>query len=132
MKTPRVTGIGGIFFKAKNPKKLAGWYRKHLGLPVNDQWFGWSFEWRDAKRPKRKGATAWGLFDSKADYFGSRRQGHMLNYRVADLRQVLAALRRERVWVDPRGIEQSDFGRFAWIRDGEGNRVELWEPPKGA
>ncbi|HVT72045.1 MAG TPA: VOC family protein [Lacunisphaera sp.] len=132
MKTkPRVTGIGGIFMRAKSPKVLAAWYRRHLGLPVDDQWFGCSFDWRDAKKPQRKGCTAWSLFASDTKYLGSPRQGHMVNYRVANLKKVIAALKKERVWIDPKGIEKSDFGKFAWIKDGEGNRIELWEPPKG-
>ena len=129
---PRITGIGGIFFKAKNTKKLAAWYKQHLGLPLNDQWFGWSFEWRHAKQPKKKGCTVWSLFDPDTEYFGKGRQGHMLNYRVANLKKVLAALKKEKVWIDPKGIEASEYGKFAWIKDGEGNRIELWEPPKGS
>lgn len=125
----RVTGIGGIFFKAKNPAKLCGWYRKHLGLPIDEQWCGWSFEWRDAKTPSLKGATVWSAFVADAKYFGRRAQGHMINYRVANLRSVLGALRKEGVWIDPR-TEESEYGKFAWIKDGEGNRIELWEPPK--
>ncbi|MFZ5495912.1 MAG: VOC family protein [Verrucomicrobiota bacterium] len=127
----RVTGLGGVFFKVKNPQKLGGWYRQHLGLDVNEQWGGCSFNWRDAKNPKKKGATVWSLFDGGTKYFGSARQACMLNYRVANLKKVLAALKKERVWIDPKGIEQSDFGQFAWIKDGEGNRIELWQPPKG-
>ncbi|HTL68811.1 MAG TPA: VOC family protein [Lacunisphaera sp.] len=132
MKTKsRITGIGGIFMRAKSPQKLAAWYRRHLGLPVDDQWFGWSFEWRDAQRPKQKGCTVWSLFAPDAKQLGSPRQGHMVNYRVANLKKVVAALKKERVWIDPKGIEASDFGKFAWIKDGEGNRIELWEPPEG-
>ncbi len=128
----RVTGLGGVFFKVKNPKKLGSWYRKHLGLDVSPQWCGTSFNWRDAKNPKQKGCTAWGLFEGKSGYFGSAKQGVMLNYRVANLKKVLAALKKEKVWIDPKGIEASDYGQFAWIRDGEGNRIELWQPPKGS
>ncbi len=129
---PRITGIGGIFFKAKHRKKLAAWYKKHLGLPLNDQWSGWSFEWREAKAPKKMGRTAWSLFDADTEYFGKNKQSHMLNYRVANLQKVLADLKREKVWIDPKGIEASEYGKFAWIKDGEGNRIELWEPPKGS
>lgn len=127
--TPRVTGIGGIFFKASNTKKLAGWYRRHLGLPVDEQWFGWSFEWRDAKQPKKKGSTVWSLFEPDTKYFGPGKKPFMVNYRVADLAAVLAALKKERVWIDPKGVEESEYGKFAWIMDSDGNRIELWEPP---
>ena len=126
----RVTGLGGIFFKAKNPAKLGSWYKKHLGLPVQE-WGGCSFEWRDAKKPKKKGSTVWSPFAPDTKYFGKGKQGHMVNYRVADLKKVLAALKKERVWIDPKGIEASEYGQFAWIKDGEGNRIELWQPPKG-
>ncbi|SDR65468.1 VOC family protein [Opitutus sp. GAS368] len=127
----RVTGLGGFFFKAKNTKKLAGWYKKHLGLPIDDQWFGWSFEWRDVKNPKKKGMTIWSVMDSDTKHFGPGKQGHMVNYRVANLKKVLAALKKERVWIDPKGIQKSEYGQFAWIKDGEGNRLELWQPPAG-
>ena len=131
MKTStRVTGLGGIFFKAKNTKKLQAWYRKHLGLPLDPAWGGWSFEWRDAKSLKKKGCTVWSAFEPDTDYFGPGRQAHMINYRVANLKKVLAALKNEGVWIDPKGIEASEFGEFAWIKDCDGNRIELWEPPK--
>ena len=128
MTKPRVTGLGGIFFKAKSTKKLATWYKKHLGLPIDDQWFGWSFEWRESKNPKKKGMTIWSMMDSDTKYFGSAKQGHMVNYRVANLKKLLAVLKKEKVWIDPKGIEASDYGQFAWIKDGEGNRIELWQP----
>lgn len=124
----RVTGLGGIFFKAKNPGKLGAWYKQHLGLPINEQWCGWSFHWRDAKNPRKKGSTVWSAFESKTKYFGPGKQALMLNYRVANLKKVLAQLKREGVWVDPKS-EESEFGNFGWIKDGEGNRIELWEPP---
>jgi catechol 2,3-dioxygenase-like lactoylglutathione lyase family enzyme len=131
MKSKRVTGLGGVFFKAKNPAKLGAWYQKHLGLPVDPQWGGCSFEWRDAKKPKQKGSTVWSPFASDTKYFGPGKQGHMLNYRVANLKKVLAALKKEGVWIDPKSGEKSEFGSFGWIKDGEGNRIELWQPPKG-
>ncbi len=130
MKNPRVTGLGGMFFKAKNPAKLGAWYKKHLGLPIEEQWCGCSFKWRDANHPARKGSTVWSIFAADTRYFGARRQGHMINYRVANLKRVLAALKKEGVRIDPKR-EESEFGKFAWIKDGEGNRIELWEPPKG-
>ena len=130
MKTSqRVTGIGGIFFKAKDPKKLGAWYKKHLGLPVDPQWGGCAFEWRDAKRPTQKGQTLWSAFGADTKYFRPSTKPFMINYRVADLEGVVAQLKKERVWIDPKGIEASDFGKFAWILDCDGNRIELWEPP---
>jgi hypothetical protein len=130
MKTKRVTGIGGVFFKAKNPKKLGEWYAKHLGLPVDPAWGGCSFEWREATSPGKKGCTVWSPFDADTEYFGPGKQSQMINYRVANLKKVLAELKEERVWIDPKGIEASEFGQFAWIKDSEGNRIELWQPPK--
>jgi predicted enzyme related to lactoylglutathione lyase len=130
VKKSRITGLGGIFFKARNPTKLGAWYQKHLGLPI-EAWGGFAFPWRDAKDPKKKGSTVWSPFDADTEYFGPSKQGHMVNYRVANLKKVLAALKKEGVWIDPKGIEASEFGKFAWIKDGEGNRIELWEPPKG-
>ena len=130
MKKSRVTGLGGVFFKAKNPAKLGKWYQQHLGLPV-EGWGGCSFSWRDAKNPKKKGSTVWSPFDPDTTYFGSGKQALMVNYRVANLKKVIAALKKEKVWIYPKGIEASEYGKFAWIKDGEGNRLELWEPPQG-
>jgi predicted enzyme related to lactoylglutathione lyase len=130
MKT-RVTGIGGVFFKAKNPAKLGSWYKKHLGLAV-EEWGGMSFEWRDAKQPKKKGCTVWSPFPADTKYFGAGKQGHMINYRVDNLKKVLTQLKKEGVWVDPKSGEASEFGAFGWIKDGEGNRIELWQPPKAS
>lgn len=127
----RVTGIGGVFFKARNPKKLGAWYQKHLGLPVDPNWGGCAFSWRDEKNPKKKGSTVWSPFAADTKYFGPDKQGHMLNYRVANLKKVLAALKKEGVWIDPKSGEKSEYGVFGWIKDGEGNRIELWQPPKG-
>ncbi len=128
----RVTGIGGIFFKAKHDKKLRAWYQKHLGLPLDPAWGGWQVFWRDPKNPRKKGYTVWSIFERASNYLGSTKQSFMINYRVANLKKVLAALKKEGVWIDPKGIEASDFGKFAWIKDSEGNRIELWEPPKGS
>jgi predicted enzyme related to lactoylglutathione lyase len=127
----RVTGLGGVFFKAKNAKKLQAWYGKHLGLPIDPNWGGMAFAWREAKKPSRKGSTVWSAFPADTDYFGKAAQRHMINYRVADLKKLLVVLKKEKVWIDPKGIEKSEYGQFAWIKDGEGNRIELWQPPKG-
>lgn len=124
----RVTGIGGIFFKAKDPEGLRAWYRERLGIPVED-WGGTSFEWRHADDPARKGSTVWSVFADSSRYFDPSPAPFMVNYRVDDLDRVLAELRAEGVEIDPKGIEDSDFGRFAWVMDPEGHRVELWQPP---
>lgn len=127
---PRVTGIGGIFFKASDSKKVGEWYAKHLGLPVDPNWGGCMFEWREDKNPKKKGMTVWSAFDAKNTHLRPGKKPFMINYRVADLEKVIAELKAEDVWVDPKGIEASDFGKFAWIKDCDGNRIELWEPPQ--
>ncbi len=130
-KNSRVTGFGGVFFKAKNTARLRDWYCKHLGLPLDPQWGGWQIFWRDAKSPKKKCYSVWSVFGRDNDYFGGGQQTFMINYRVANLRKVLAALKKEGVWVDPK-VQESDNGKFGWAKDCEGNRIELWEPPKGA
>jgi catechol 2,3-dioxygenase-like lactoylglutathione lyase family enzyme len=125
----RVTGLGGFFFKAKNPRKLGAWYQRHLGLPIDPQWGGWSFPWRDAKNPDRKGYTVWSPFAAGTGYFKPSRKPFMFNFRVENLKRVLAVLKREGVRVDPK-IQVTPDGKFGWIMDPEGNRIELWEPPK--
>lgn len=130
-KEQRVTGIGGIFFKAKDAPKLRAWYQRHLGLPIDPSWGGCAFEWREAGNPRRKGSTIWSAFDGDTGYFKPSRKPFMVNYRVADLQSVLAALRREGVAVDPK-VEESEFGKFGWVMDPEGHRIELWEPPPPA
>jgi predicted enzyme related to lactoylglutathione lyase len=124
----RVTGIGGVFFKAKDPRKLGEWYRDRLGIPVDPNWGGWAFEWRDAKSPRKKGQTVWSPFPADTGYFKPGRKQFMVNYRVDDLDSVLKALRAEGVWVDPK-VEESEYGKFGWVMDPEGNRLELWQPP---
>lgn len=122
----RVTGIGGIFFKARDRERLARWYRAHLGLPVNEEGY-FDFQWRVKDDPDRVGRTVWSLFPADTDYFGRNGAAFMINYRVADLDGLLSRLREEGVDVDEK-VEEFEFGRFAWITDPEGNRIELWEP----
>jgi len=123
----RVTGIGGIFFKSENPSALYEWYERHLGIK-RDPVEGVTFNWRDAEDPTRKGMTVWSLFPKHTKYLDPGRATFMVNYRVDDLDALLRVLRQEGVEVD--GKEDSEYGRFAWILDPEGNKIELWEPPK--
>jgi len=125
----RVTGIGGIFFKARDPDALRAWYRRHLGLDIQD-WGGLAFRWHDAAAPEPEGATVWSIFPADSTYFAPSSAPFMINYRVRDLDAVLAALRSEGCAVDER-TETSEFGRFGWVMDPEGHRIELWEPPRG-
>ena len=125
----RVTGIGGIFFKARDPEALRAWYRRHLGLDIQD-WGGTTFRWHDPAAPEPDGATVWSILSADSAYFAPSSAPFMINYRVRDLSAVLAALRSEGCTVDDR-TEMSEFGRFGWVMDPEGNRIELWEPPPG-
>jgi predicted enzyme related to lactoylglutathione lyase len=125
--TARVLGIGGIFFTARDPDRLRAWYREHLGLDIAD-WGGHAFEGAHASPSGRKATTVWCIFPQGTDYFEPGRADFMINYRVEDLDQVLAALRSEGCDVDER-VEVSEYGRFGWVVDPEGNRLELWEPP---
>ncbi len=123
----RVTGIGGIFFEAEDPKALVRWYRRHLGIHIEGTVA--VFAWRAGKDPRRKGHTVWSIFPSGSEYLGEGGARFMINYRVKDLDGLLATLRKEGVRVDPK-LEDTRYGRFGWITDPEGNRIELWEPPK--
>ena len=125
----RVTGIGGIFFKARDPASLRAWYRRHLGLDIKD-WGGVTFHWHTPDHPAPHGATVWSIFAADTSYFGPGSSPFMVNYRVEDLHAVLRELRVEGCDVDPK-TEESEFGKFGWVIDPEGNRVELWEPPPG-
>jgi predicted enzyme related to lactoylglutathione lyase len=125
----RVTGIGGVFFKSDDAEKLYQWYEKHLGIVREPGGQGSSFYWRDSEDPQKMGMTAWAIFPQKSKYFDPSGAGHMINYRVDDLDALLNVLQEEGVKIDPHR-EDYDYGRFAWIMDLDGNRIELWEPPK--
>ena len=121
----RVTGIGGIFLKAADPAALARWYREHLGVPLAEGESHAIFRWRDDH--DGDGMTVWSVFARDDGYFRSDAQ-FMVNYRVDDLDAVLAALRAEGVAVDDR-TDDTGYGKFGWVTDPEGNRIELWQPP---
>jgi predicted enzyme related to lactoylglutathione lyase len=120
----KVIGLGGIFFRSRDPAALAAWYGTHLGLDVNPAFGGAIFN-EDEARP---GYTLWTPFAADTGYFGERTQACMLNFRVDDLDALLTRLAAAGVWVDEHR-EDGEFGRFGWIRDPEGSRVELWQPP---
>ena len=123
----RVTGIGGIFFKSKDPDSLKRWYGEHLGIPADEH--GYTFQWREESDREQVGFTVWSPFPHDTQYFNPSTAPFMINYRVDDLDGLLAALREEGVAVeDP--IQEYEYGRFAWINDPEGNRIELWEPSR--
>lgn len=125
----RVIGIGGIFFKSQNPVALCAWYKTHLGIDVQD-WGGATFTWTDADGKPFAGTTTWNVSASSTDYYAPSTSSFMVNYRVADLHALLTALRAEGCNVLDK-VEESDFGKFGWVLDPEGNKVELWEPPAG-
>jgi catechol 2,3-dioxygenase-like lactoylglutathione lyase family enzyme len=119
----KVTGLGGVFFKSRDPKALNDWYAKHLGLTVDD-WGGVRFD-EDVSRP---GYTLWTPFAADTGYFGPGAQPYMINFRVDDLHALLTQLRASGVTVDER-VEDTEYGRFGWITDPDGMRIELWQPP---
>ena len=121
----RVTGLGGVFFKTPDPDALKKWYREHLGID-SEQW-GYSFLWRELAAPEKKGYTVWGPFPDSTKYFDPSGQPYMVNYRVHDLEALLAALKAEGVEVVG-GPDTEENGKFAWILDPEGRKIELWEP----
>lgn len=122
----RVRGVGGIFFKSENPETLRAWYAKHLGI-VSQGEQGTVFQWNQPDSPSKENITAWSIFPASTTYFGKGNASLMVNYVVDDLHALLDALRKEGVWVDPK-VEECDYGKFGWIMDPDGNRIELWEP----
>lgn len=126
----RVVGIGGVFIKSRNPEALKEWYRTHLGLDIQE-WGGLAFPWHTPDGPRPDGATIWSVFPESSPYFDPSRAPFMVNYIVEDLHGLLEILRAEGCAVDEK-TEESEFGKFGWVMDPDGNRVELWEPPQGA
>lgn len=123
----RVIGIGGIFFKAENPKGLAAWYKKHLGLPIDNSYGGYTFNWSDENQRPEKGYTIWSPFRQDTEYIQPSSKDFMFNFIVDDLEALLDILRSE--GIDQVGeMEDTEFGKFGWILDPEGNKIELWEP----
>ena len=123
----RVTGIGGVFLRAKEPEKLCAWYKAHLGIDVQG-WGGTNFRWVDEAGVPTNGTTVWSVGDGS--YFAPSTASFMVNYRVEDLHGLLKLLRDEGCQVLEK-VEESEFGIFGWVMDPEGNKVELWQPPKG-
>ena len=118
----RISGIGGVFFRARDPSGLAAWYRDNLGMPIED-----SQSYGTLKSEGSGEVTVWSAFPTDTDYFGPGASPLMINYRVKDLDAMLVQLRAAGAEVEDR-VEEYDYGRFGWARDPEGNRFELWEP----
>jgi predicted enzyme related to lactoylglutathione lyase len=121
----KVTGIGGIFFKCKNPESMMEWYKTHLGIDANE--YGAGFEWRDNEDPTKKGTTQWSPFADTTKYFEPSGKDFMINYRVENLEALVEQLRAGGVTILD-NIEAFDYGKFVHIMDAEGNKIELWEP----
>lgn len=123
--TPRVTGIGGIFFKSKNRKEISQWYGKNLGLAIDD--YGSPFEFRNANNPEEINYLRWGPFNEATDYFNPSEKEFMINYRVQNIEGLVENLRKNGVTILDT-IEEFEYGKFVHIMDPEGNKLELWEP----
>ena len=121
----KVTGIGGVFFKCDDPNAMNEWYAKNLGIDAGE--YGATFEWRQADNPSVKGSTAWSTFPKDSQYFNPSTKPFMINYRVANLSELLVELVREGVNVIDE-IAEFEYGKFLHILDPEGNVIELWEP----
>jgi predicted enzyme related to lactoylglutathione lyase len=117
----RVIGVGGIFLKSADPGRLREWYRRHLGLDI-EPWGGMAFT--------GPGTTVWNVFESSSNYFAPSQAPFMVNYRVERLHPLLAVLRAEGCQVDDK-VDDSEYGKFGWVIDPDGNKIELWEPPEG-
>lgn len=124
-KMKKVTGIGGIFFKCKDPKATNEWYKTHLGFDMSP--YGTSFEWRDANDSTKKGTTQWNTFPETTKYFAPSTKDFMINYRVDNLVDLVEQLKKEGVTIVDK-IESYDYGKFVHILDLEGNKIQLWEP----
>lgn len=125
----RVTGIGGIFFHAQDPVALGAWYKQHLGIDVQS-WGGAAFSWADEAGTPVGGTTVWSVGSNTSDHFAPSKAPFMINYRVEDLHALVTVLKEEGCNVLEK-IDESEYGKFAWVIDPEGNKVELWEPPAG-
>ncbi len=125
----RVTGIGGIFFKAKDAPALQAWYKRHLAIDVQE-WGGTAFTWADPAGRATGGTTVWSVAPEEGDQFAPSKASFMVNYRVEDLQALVAVLKEEGCIVLDK-LDESEYGKFAWVIDPEGNKVELWEPPAG-
>ena len=119
----RITGLGGFFFKTKDPDKIKKWYGKHLGLPVDD--YGCTFWWKD--KQGKECSTQWSPFKEDTNYFQPSEKQFMMNFRVENLNELLKELKKEGVTIVGE-VEEYDYGKFGWILDPEGNKIELWEP----
>jgi len=121
----KVTGIGGVFFKCADPKKMNDWYAENLGLVTSE--YGTTFEWREADDPSKEGSTSWCTFPENTKHFNPSEKPFMINYRVENLVSLLDELKKANVTIVD-AIAEYDYGKFVHVLDPEGNIIELWEP----
>lgn len=124
----RATGIGGVFMKSPDPKKLMSWYAKHLGLEPSDKFAGSILKWREYDDPKAVASSVFSIFDQDTDYFKPSSAPFMVNFRVDDLDGLLGELRAAGCEVEDKVETMEGIGRFGWVIDPEGRKIELWEP----
>lgn len=122
---PKVTGIGGVFFKTSDPKATKDWYQKHLGIECDQ--YGHMFTWRDDKNPPKRCSTQWSPMKDNTDYYAPSESEFMINYRVQNLDALLEDLKKKGVEIIG-SPETYEYGKFAWIMDNDGHKIELWEP----
>ena len=125
---PKVVGVGGVFFKSENPEKTKKWYEEYLGLPTDQ--YGTMFKSRDIDNPDEINYLQWSPFDEKTDYFDPSKKEFMINYRVKNIEDFVKILKEKEVTVLDEITEYEGIGKFVHILDLEGNKIELWEPPK--
>jgi len=123
----KVIGVGGVFLKSQDKARLSAWYSDQLGIEQGE--YGGMFQWRSFEDPQREHVTAWNIFPAASKYFDHSRAPFMINYIVDDLDALLAKLEQAGVEIDPQR-DNHDYGRFAWVYDPDGNKIELWEPSK--
>ncbi len=127
-KMKRAIGIGGIFFNSENPKKLAAWYQQHLGINL-EQFGGAVLNWQNQAEDCPNGYTVWSPFKADTDYFNPSKSEFMVNFVVDDLDALIVQLRDEGVEISGEPTNDANFGKFGWVIDPEGRKIELWEPP---
>ena len=121
----KVTGLGGVFIKSSDPSKLKSWYAEHLGLPCDE--YGHLFSWRYPENPKKSGYTQFSIFDENTTYLDPAKKEFMINFRVDDLEAMITRMKASGLEVIGE-IESYDYGKFGWVMDPNGNKIELWEP----
>jgi predicted enzyme related to lactoylglutathione lyase len=124
-KKGKITGLGGVFFKAKDPKATKQWYNEHFSLGTDQ--YGKAFAWRDVNNKEHIGYTQWSAMSKDTDYFAPSKQDYMINYRVENLEALLEDLKSKGI-TQVGKVDKYDYGKFAWVLDPDGNKIELWEP----